>query len=145
MAPQSFAVEFNDFIISYWCGPPSGGNYDAQYAEVAECNFTHAMYPVNGGNPEQNKAILDACEKHGLKYIPYDGRVLAHAPSDPQFAANLDAMIADYANHPALAGYFMGDEPGPGAFPQLGAVNQYLLKKDPKHLPFINLLAELCG
>ena len=98
------------------------------------------MYPVNGGSPEQNKAILDACEKHGLKYIPYDGRVLAHSPSDSQFAANLDAMIADYANHPALAGYFMGDEPGPGAFPQLGAVNQYLLKKDLKRLPFINLL-----
>jgi hypothetical protein len=83
---------------------------------------------------------LDACEKHGLKYIPYDGRVLAHSPGDPQLAANLDAMIAEYANHPALAGYFMGDEPGPGAFPQFGAVNQYLLKKDPKRLPFINLL-----
>jgi hypothetical protein len=140
LATQSFAVEFNDFIISYWCGPPSGGNYDKQYAEVAECNFTHAMYPVNGGNPEQNKAILDACEKHGLKYIPYDGRVLAHGPADPKFEANLDAIIADYTNHPAMAGYFMGDEPGPSAFPQLGAVNQYLLKKDPKRLPFINLL-----
>jgi hypothetical protein len=137
---QSFALESSDFIISYWCGPPSGGNYDAQYAEVAECNFTHAMYPVNGGNPEQNKAILDACEKHGLKYIPYDGRVLAHGPGDPQFAANLDAMIADYTKHPALAGYFMVDEPGPGASPQLGAINRYLLKKDPKRLPFINLL-----
>ncbi len=140
VATRTFAVEFDDFIISYWCGPPSGGNYDAQYAEVAECNFTHAMYPVNGGNPAQNKAILDACEKHGLKFIPYDGRVLAHAPSDPLFATNLDAIMADYANHPALAGYFLGDEPGPGAFPQLGAVNQYLLKKEPKHLPFINLL-----
>src|SRR3954467_4958402 len=140
MATQSFAVVSSDFIISYWCGPPAGQNYDAQYAEVAECNFTHAMYPVNGGSPEQNKAILDACEKHGLKYIPYDGRVLAHGPGDPQFAPNLDAMIAAYGNHPALAGYFMGDEPGPGAFPQLGAINQYLLKKDPKHLPIINLL-----
>src|SRR4051812_11932662 len=140
MAAQSFAVEPSDFIISYWCGPPAGGNYDAQYAEVANCNFTHAMYPVNGGSPEQNKAILDACEKHGLKYIPYDGRVLAHGPGDPQFAANLDAMIAEYRNHPALAGYFIADEPGPGAFPQLAAVNQYLLKKDPKRLPIINLL-----
>jgi hypothetical protein len=140
ISPQLLAIEFNDFIISYWCGPPSGGNYDSQYAEVAECNFTHAMYPVNGGNPEQNKAILDACEKHGLKYIPYDGRVLAHNAGDPQFATNLDSIIAEYANHPALAGYFMGDEPGPGAFPQFGAVNQYLLKKDPKRLPVINLL-----
>jgi hypothetical protein len=137
---KSFAVEPSDFIIGYWCGPPAGQNYDAQYAEVAECNFTHAMYPVNGGNPEQNKAILNACEKHGLKYIPYDGRILAHGPGDPQFGPNLDAIIAEYANHAALAGYFMGDEPGPGAFPQFGAINQYLLKKDPKRLPFINLL-----
>jgi hypothetical protein len=139
-ANSACAAGTNDFIISYWAGPPSGGNYDAQYAEVAECNFTHAMYPVNGGSPEQNKAILDACEKHGLKYIPYDGRVLAHAPSDPQFTKNLDAIVAEYANHPALAGYFIADEPGPGAFPQLAAVNQYLLKKDPNRLPFINLL-----
>ncbi len=139
-AAQLRAADFNEFIISYWCGPPSGGNYDQQYAEVAECNFTHAMYPVNGGNPQQNKEILDACQKHGLKYIPYDSRILAHAPGDPKFTANLDAIVAEYTDHPALAGYFMTDEPGPGAFPQLGAVNQYLLKKDPKRLPFINLL-----
>src|SRR5438552_2668816 len=110
---QATAIEFKDFIISYWCGPPAGGNYDAQYVEVAECNFTHAMHPNNGASPEQNQAILDACEKHGLKYIVYDGRVLAHGAGDPQFAANLDAMIAEYGNHPALAGYFMCDEPGP--------------------------------
>src|SRR4051794_7252685 len=134
------AAETNEFIISYWCGPPSGGNYDAQYAEVAECNFTHAMFPNNGASPEQNKAILDACEKHGLKYIPHDGRILAYGPGDPKFAPNLDAIIADYAKHPAMAGYFMGDEPGPGAFPQFGAINQYLLKKDPTHFPVINLL-----
>ena len=134
------AADMNDFIISYWCGPPSGGNYDQQYAEVAECNFTHAMFPVNGGNPQQNKEILDACQKHGLKYIPSDGRILAHAPGDPKFAANLDAIVAEYANHPAMAGHFITDEPAPGAFPLLGAVNQYLLKKDPERLPFINLL-----
>ena len=140
LTAHSAAAETKEFIISYWCGPPSGGNYDAQYADVAECNFTHAMYPVNGASPEQNKAILDACEKHGLKYIPFDSRVLAHAPGDAQFAANLDSVIAEYANHPAMAGYFLGDEPGPGAFPQFGAVNQYLLKHDPKRLPIVNLL-----
>src|SRR6185436_15535356 len=53
---------------------------------------------------------------------------------------NLDAIVAEYGNHPALAGYFLSDEPGPGAFPLLAAVNQYLLKKDPNRLPFINLL-----
>ncbi|HEX3600194.1 MAG TPA: hypothetical protein VHU84_08620 [Lacipirellulaceae bacterium] len=133
------AKERNEFIVSYWCGPPSGGDYEAQYAEVAECNFTHAMFPNNGASPEQNKSILAACEKHGLKYLPYDGRVLQYQPNDPKFAANLDSMIADYAKSPAMAGYFMADEPGPGSFEFLGAVNRYLLKKDPQRLPFINL------
>jgi hypothetical protein len=140
LSVSSRAADKKEFIISYWCGPPSGGNYDAQYAEVAECNFTHAMFPNNGASTEQNKSILAACEKHGLKFIPYDGRVLTNGPGDKQFAANLDAVVADYANHPAMAGYFLGDEPGPGAFAQFGAVNQYLLKKDPKSIPFINLL-----
>jgi hypothetical protein len=134
-------VSAGEFIISYWCGPPAEkGDYDAQYAEVAECNFTHACFPCTGASIEQNKAILDACQKLGLKFIPSDGRLLEKQPSDPMFAANLDAVIADYAKHPALGGYFLTDEPGPGAFPLLGAVNQYLLKKDPQRLPFINML-----
>src|SRR4051812_3992699 len=76
------AADTNEFMISYWAGPPTDGNFVAQYAEVAECNFTHAMFPVNGASPEQNKAILDACQKHGLKFIPHDDRVLARAPED---------------------------------------------------------------
>lgn len=141
ISARTNAAETDEFIISYWWGPPSSGsNYDAQYAEVAECNFTHAMFPANNASVEQNKQILDACKKHGLKFFPYDSRVYSHPPGDPKFEANLDAMIADYKDHPALAGYFLTDEPAPGAFPQLAAVNQYLLKKDPKRLPFINLL-----
>ena len=33
---QATGAEPGEFIISYWCGPPAGGNYDAQYAEVAQ-------------------------------------------------------------------------------------------------------------
>ena len=98
------------------------------------------MYPVNGGNAGTEQGDPGRLRKAWLEVHSIRWPRAAHGPGDPQFAANLDAMIAEYANHPALAGYFMGDEPGPGAFPQLGAVNQYLLKKDPKRLPFINLL-----
>ncbi|MDI6828172.1 MAG: hypothetical protein QME62_06795 [Armatimonadota bacterium] len=133
------AAAFDEFIVSYWCGPLPTDNPDVRYAEVAECNFTHAMPPCAGVTIEQNKAILDACAKHGLKYIIPDGRILAKEPNDPSFASNLDAVVADYANHPATAGYFITDEPNSSAFPKLAAINQYLLKKDPKHLPFINL------
>ncbi|MDH7482188.1 MAG: hypothetical protein QHH26_09495 [Armatimonadota bacterium] len=133
------ATALDEFIISYWCGPLPNDNLDARYAEVAECNFTHAMPPCAGVTVEQNKAILDACAKHGLKYIIPDARILAKEPNDPDFTSNLDAVIADYSNHPATAGYFITDEPNSSAFPKLAAINQYLTKKDPKHMPFINL------
>ncbi|MEO7300326.1 MAG: hypothetical protein ABI042_17310, partial [Verrucomicrobiota bacterium] len=128
----------DDFILSYWCGPPAGENLDQRYAEIAECNFNYAMMACGGG--PKNREILDACQKHGLKYILYDARIMAFAPENPAFKTNLDAVIFDYAKHPALGGYYIADEPGMGAFPQLGGINQYLLVKDPKRLPFINLL-----
>lgn len=129
----------DDFIISYWCGPPADSDPDERYAEVAECNFTYCLPPVTPATVDQNKAILDACAKHGLKYIVGDQRIMAKSPDDPEFAANLDAVIADYADHPAMGGYFITDEPNAREFPKLAAINEYLLNKDPKHLPFINL------
>ncbi len=128
-----------DFIISYWCGPPADTDPLAKYAEVAECNFNYVLPPCSAVAVEQNKAILDACAKNGLKYIIGDSRIGAKNPGDPQFERDLDAVVADYAGHPATAGYFVRDEPNSADFPKLAAINQYLLKKDPKHLPFFNL------
>ena len=128
-----------DFIISYWCGPKPDLDPDVRYAEVAECNFNYCLPPCAGVTVEQNKAILDACAKYGLKYIIGDARIMAKNPDDPDFGANLDAVIADYASHPATGGYFITDEPNSSAFPKLAAINRYLLKKDPARLPFINL------
>lgn len=133
------AANADEFIISYWCGPPPTEDLNRRYSEVAEAGFNYAMLPCSGASPAQNKAILDACKKNKLKFIPNDSRMLAFAPESPAFKTNLDAVISEYASHPALGGYFLADEPGPDAFPKLAAVNQYLLQRDPKRLPFVNL------
>ena len=50
-------------------------------------------------------------------------------------------MIARYSSHPAFLGFILGDEGNnKEGNHRLGYVNQYLLKKDPKHLPYYNLL-----
>jgi hypothetical protein len=134
------SVHADDFILSYWCGPPATKDVDARYAEVAECGFNYAMIPCSGASVEGHKAILAACKKHHLKYIPADPRLLKFGPENPAFATNLDAVISEFKKFPALGGYFLADEPGPGSFPLLSAVNKYLLAHDAKHLPFINLL-----
>jgi hypothetical protein len=128
-----------EFILSYWCGPPDGPDIDARYQAVADCHFNYAMIPCSGNSPKNTRAIVDACARHGLRYILYDARLMARDGSDPGFATNLDAVISEYGNDPGTGGYFLGDEPSPGSFPRMAAVNQYLLEHDPKHLPFINL------
>jgi hypothetical protein len=127
------------FLISFWCAPPGEETNLQRYREIAECGFNVVLPPCSAWSAELNRQILHLCQQTGLKAIVGDGRVMAKQPNDPDFARNLDAVIAEYAHHPSLAGYFLVDEPNASAFPLLGAVNRYLLQKDPKHLPYTNL------
>lgn len=127
------------FVLSFWCAPPPEETTLARYREIAECGFNVVLPTCGGWSIDLNRQILDLCQKTGLKAIIGDGRVLAKQPDEPDFARNLDAVIADYAGQTALAGYFLMDEPNASAFALLGAANRYLLQKDPKHLPYINL------
>ncbi len=133
------AADDGSFLISYYCSPPADREPDAAYAEVAECGFTHALPPCSPVTTEQQKAILDACAKHGVKYMVRDPR-LDSDPSTPEGAKQFDSLIADFAKHPALGGYYVVDEPTAGRFPWVAAVNSYLMKNDPTRLPYINLL-----
>ncbi|MCY2929932.1 MAG: hypothetical protein NTV86_10640 [Planctomycetota bacterium] len=130
------------FIISYCCAPPSTLE---RYKEVAECGFNVAWAGWLENNPNEpgqptpatTKKILDHCRQAGIKALIFDDRLGA---KPPQREKALDGVIADYASHPGLFGYMVTDEPGIDNFPDLAAVSQYLLKKDPKHLPYMNLL-----
>ena len=51
----------------------------------------------------------------------------------------LDALIARVHKHPALYSYYITDEPGAAAFPNLGKLVGYLRDRDPQHLAYINL------
>ncbi len=130
----------DEFIISMWCGPMPGGDYDAKYKEVADCNFTHASFACSGNSVEHNQAALVACQKYGLKCIVSDKRFWKAPKPGVSVTNNWDAAIADYAKYPALAGYFLGDEPQIGGFPPLAPVSRYLAEKDPAHFTWINLM-----
>ena len=131
------------FIISYWVGPPMEEATIERYREIADCGFNVVLTPLmpTGGPSEtDNKKILDLCRSVGLKAIVQDSRVLALKSDEPGFAKNLDAVVANYTRHPALAGYLLRDEPSADDFSELGALTQGLLQRDPGRLPFVNLL-----
>ena len=128
------------FTISYWCGPPASFLTPERFAEVKEANFTLAFPPCGSMTVQQNRQMLDYCQKVGLKALVMDGRMVHRISGNANAKRDLDAMIKDYADHPALFGYHIVDEPGAGAFEGLGEVVAYLKEKDPKHPGFINLL-----
>lgn len=128
------ALAKDQFLISHWCGPTEFTR--ERFAEVAEANFNVVMIH---GSVEQNKTALEWCGELGIEGMVVDRRVMAKRERDDDFEQNLDSVIADYSASPALWGYFVTDEPNASAFVKLGAINKYLLKKDPKHIPYINL------
>jgi len=127
-------VRADEFLISHWCGPSEATK--EKFTQAAGAGFNVILF---GGTVEQNKQALDLCKELKVKCMVIDNRVMAKRSRDRTFASNLDSVVADYGSHPALWGYFLTDEPNSSQFRQLGAVNQYLLKKDPKHIPYINL------
>lgn len=151
-----------EFFIHYWWGPPTSGDLNQKYADVACANFTFAGTPGEGDavHPDQSRAILDACQAHGIQHLVSDQRINpritwdmlppgaandpkrwdAKKPGDPEFYPSLDAVIEEYANHPAFAGFYVADEPSASLFPWIAKINQYLRQRLPDKIIYISLL-----
>lgn len=124
----------DEFPISFWCGPPAKFLTLERFKEIKDAGFTFVMPSCGGTTREDNLKILDFCEQVGLKAVIADKRI-----GLSKNEKSLDEVIADYAKHPALLGYYITDEPGAKTFTGLGEVVAYLKEHDPKHVAFINL------
>lgn len=80
--------------------------------------------------------ILDACQRHDLLAILFDPKV-QRLFEDQMFF--LPSAIADYKDHPALAGFGLRDEPGVADFSRLKKLTEACLKEAPNKMPAINL------
>ncbi len=134
------------FPISFWCGVPVTFISQERYQEVADAGFTHAMPGLEQGAPtvDDNRRTLDFCRAVGIKAFLYDGRMPTGLGVNGKGKERIDAIVADYASHPAFAGYYIGDEPGAGAFPALAQTFAYLAQKDPTHPAYVNLYPNYC-
>lgn len=133
------------FPISFWCGPPAKFVSAERFREIAEAGFTHAMPPCDGTlTPAENKRLLDFAQAAGIKAFIADNRMPRGIGPDGAGKAAIDAIVADYAKHPALAGYFIADEPGAGSFPALAQTFAHLAEKDPAHPAYVNLYPNYC-
>ncbi len=135
-----------EYPISFWCGPPAPFATPDRYKQIAAAGFNYVMPACEGAStPETNRKILDGCKAAGIKAFIYDERLPLSIFGVPDARQRLDDIVAAYAKHPALAGYFITDEPSVDKFAGLAEVVEYLRKKDPLHPAYINLFPNNAG
>lgn len=136
--------------VTYWMGPPALN--DATLAsktaeEQAAIKATYFDPLVEGGynlleventDPASMKIILDWCTEAGIKLL--DKSMAPFGNWTAEYAPNHITRIANYVDHAAYAGAFVGyDEPGAKAFTMLDAVNDAYASAFPTKGRTINL------
>jgi hypothetical protein len=111
------------FAIGFWYDPPADANMEARYAEIAAANFTFALGVFGATSSEAVSRQLALCEKYGLKAVVS----MAGLPPDR------------LPTNAACWGYYLADEPGPGAFPGLREQVDAIRQARPGRFGFINL------
>jgi hypothetical protein len=126
------------FPIGFWSGPPPDYNTLETWQTAAGANFTF-VGPRGGFTVEDNLRMLDLCEQAGIEVMVSDGRIGWTMIGAEDWAETVGQIVADYASHPALFGYYLQDEPNYQTFEALGQIRAEFVRRDPQHLAYINL------
>ena len=106
---------------------------------IAECGLTVTCFV--------EVKDLDLCSKYGLKAIISDPRLGYRWDGTidrRMMEQNIDSLVGEVGNHPALYGYFLTDEPTPETYVReyenLAIVVKALRDRTPDKLAYVNLL-----
>ncbi len=97
---------------------------------VEDAKRQHAV-----ASQKRNLQILDLAARAGLTYYVGDPRV--HDGDE-----GIEAMVRAYKDHPATAGYYIVDEPGPEGLDWPAKAYRAIGSLDPARVPYVNLLPD---
>jgi hypothetical protein len=110
-----------------WGGPPQGETTAARYRELADAGFTHNFSGFSSLAAMQE--ALDVAKAAGIKQFV----------SIPELEKSPEEVARTLRGHPALAGYYLRDEPAASDFEKLGTWAARIKAADPDHPCYINL------
>lgn len=86
--------------------------------------------------------LLDECEKYDIKVFVSDTRTLWNgASTDPDgYRARFRAAYKDFGKHPAVLGFYVGDEPLKKHIEDVISAMKIQMEEAPELTPFLNLL-----
>ena len=126
---QQNAEKEKEFIpILSWYSIPAEDATPERYMEMKEAGITHNFSHLS--RLEDALKSLDLAEQAGVKVI----FTCNELEKDPE------GTVEKVKNHPALAGYFLRDEPGRKDFPALGEWARRIISRDSTHFCYLNLL-----
>ena len=111
-----------------WYSIPEDQISVQRFTELRRSGLTHSFSFFDSDTVM--KKALDSAAVAGVKLIA----------ACPGLRARPEATVRQLKNHPALAGYFLVDEPAPEAFQALGEWVRKIQRADPDHFCYINLL-----
>jgi hypothetical protein len=113
--------------ILAWYSIPASETTVPRYQEMKDAGITHSLSFFS--NVDELQKALDAAGKVGVKIIA----------SCPEMKTDPVKTVQRFMNHPALAGYHLGDEPNIKKIPELGAWGKQIQAVDNKHFCYANL------
>lgn len=125
-AEPSFANEPGIPILA-WSGPPANETNAERYRELAEAGFTHNYSGF--ANADAMQQALDVAHTAGIKQFI----------SIPELQTAPEKVAERFKDHPALAGYYLRDEPNAADFPALAAWAKRIQAIDSARPCYINL------
>src|SRR4029434_816957 len=120
-------AEATGFPILAWSGPPVAETNADRYRELAEAGFTHNFSGFS--NVDGMQKALDVAQAAGIKQFI----------SIPELLRDPEKVAERFKDHPALAGYYLRDEPSVADFPALAKWTRRIQAVDSIHPSYINL------
>jgi len=110
-----------------WAGPPQAETNAERYRELAEAGFTHNYSSFS--NADAMEKALDVAHAAGIRQFV----------NIPELATAPEKVAERFKSHPAIAGYYLRDEPSASDFPKLAEWTKRIQSVDAVHPCYINL------
>ena len=133
------------FDFSCWTYFSINDTWDRLAKDYHDLGLTVPLTPVfgEGDDPEKMLRLLDSFHEQGLQVYVFDNRVVA--PRLPEldeadYRARFARSLAQFGSHPAVRGFYVGDEPDAPEASAFFAAARIQREMAPNLTPFLNLL-----
>lgn len=118
---------FDEIPILAWHGIPANETSIARYEELKASGITYSFTSFPDIKSMEN--ALETAQQAGIKLLV----------SCPELKTDTKKTVQKFMNHPAVAGYFLRDEPALKDFDELGDWARQIKAIDDRHFCYINL------